>query len=43
MLTQRTQLVEAPPRMPAFLRGLITFHIVTFAWMFFRAARSVRR
>ncbi len=25
------------PRMPALVRGLITFHIVTLAWVFFRA------
>ena len=27
----------AAPRMPALLRGLITFHVVTLAWVFFRA------
>ncbi len=27
----------APRQMPAVLRGLITFHIVTLAWVFFRA------
>jgi D-alanyl-lipoteichoic acid acyltransferase DltB (MBOAT superfamily) len=38
VLTQRPQLLAAAPRMPALLRGLITFHIVTFAWVFFRAS-----
>ncbi len=32
-----TQPIAPAPRMPAFIRGLITFHIVTFAWVFFRA------
>jgi D-alanyl-lipoteichoic acid acyltransferase DltB (MBOAT superfamily) len=38
VITRQSQLVAAPARMPVFLRGLITFHIVTFAWVFFRAS-----
>jgi alginate O-acetyltransferase complex protein AlgI len=37
VLTRRAQVVSAAPRMPAFIRGLITFNIVTFAWVFFRS------
>jgi len=29
-----------PPRAITFLRGLITFHVVTFAWIFFRAGAA---
>ncbi len=38
VLTRRPQLVLAGGRMPAVMRGLITFHIVTFAWVFFRSS-----
>jgi alginate O-acetyltransferase complex protein AlgI len=38
VLTRQARLVDAAPRMPAFLAVLITFHIVTFAWVFFRAS-----
>ncbi len=38
VLTRQAQQVDAAPRMPAFLAVLITFHIVTFAWVFFRAS-----
>jgi alginate O-acetyltransferase complex protein AlgI len=38
MTPSRTrQLVSYGVRMPAVVRGLITFHIVTLAWVFFRA------
>jgi D-alanyl-lipoteichoic acid acyltransferase DltB (MBOAT superfamily) len=37
VLTQQRQVVASGARMPAFVRGLITFHIVVFAWVFFRA------
>jgi alginate O-acetyltransferase complex protein AlgI len=32
------QMAPAPHLLPAFVRGLITFNIVTFAWVFFRAS-----
>ena len=37
LTASRTQIAPAPHRMPALVRGLITFHIVTFAWVFFRS------
>jgi alginate O-acetyltransferase complex protein AlgI len=35
-----TRVTPAPAahRLPAFVRGLITFHVVVFAWVFFRAS-----
>ncbi len=37
VLTRRPQVAPSGVRMPAFIRGLITFHIVVFAWVFFRS------
>jgi alginate O-acetyltransferase complex protein AlgI len=37
VMTRRYQPVSSGIRMPALIRGLITFHIVTLAWVFFRA------
>ncbi len=37
VLTRERLLAPAGYRMPAVIRGLITFHIVTLAWVFFRA------
>jgi alginate O-acetyltransferase complex protein AlgI len=33
----RTQPIAPAHRLPAFIRGLITFHVVVLAWVFFRA------
>jgi alginate O-acetyltransferase complex protein AlgI len=37
VLTRERLLAPGAIRMPAVIRGLITFHIVTLAWVFFRA------
>ena len=37
MATRAPQVAPAAHRLPAFIRGLITFHVVVLAWVFFRA------